>query len=99
MSGTYLHVANAPSSLSILNALFTHRLTPLPGWEPDDTGASVDWEALAGGCLGPSEKCVVLFARACASAELYGGMLPCAAQIRTAVAELDELALPVTGAA
>lgn len=92
MSETYLHADDAPCSLSILDALFAHRRTPLPGWEPDDTGATVDWDALANGWLSSSERIVVLFARACASAERYGGALPCTAEIRRAVATLAEFA-------
>lgn len=73
---TYLHRDDTPHTLRLLDGLLGHRSDRAElGYQPDQWGAEVDWDRLAGGALSITEVAVVHIALGCAIAERHGGPL------------------------
>ncbi|HZT66202.1 MAG TPA: hypothetical protein VFA11_10480 [Acidimicrobiales bacterium] len=68
----HLHGDDCPDALRILEALARGR--ELPGIEPTETGAWVDWDELLGSWLSSTEKATVMIASGVARAERQGGL-------------------------
>lgn len=74
---TYLHRDDTPLALRLLHGLLGHRADRAElGYQPDESGAVVDWDQLMGGALSTTEVAVVHIALGCAIAERHGGPLP-----------------------
>lgn len=75
MSTEHLHTDDFPETLALLDRLLSDRDTPPAGYQPDESGADVDWELLAASYLSTSQKAVVHIAHGCAMLERHGGGL------------------------
>jgi hypothetical protein len=81
----HLRHDDSPEALAILTAVAGGRT--LPGVEPTDAGAFVDWDRLASSWLSSTERAAVIIARGVAQAERHGGLPPrVAAVVATATA-------------
>lgn len=77
MSQVHLHRDDIPDALAILDVLLGPRGDhQFIGYEPDDCGATVDWDRLTSGVLSSTEVATIHIARGCAIAEAHGGGLP-----------------------
>ena len=92
MTSVHLHLDDTPKTLAVLGALLGHRGSAVAGYAPDDWGAEVDWELLAGSYPSTTEKATLHIARGCAIAEAHGGGLPpqVRSEVRGAIEALTE---------
>lgn len=72
-----------PNVFVVLDAVIDER--DVPGFEPTDAGAYVDWFELRISYLSSTEKAALLIAEGVAGLEGCGGGGPLAARIRSAV--------------
>jgi hypothetical protein len=79
----HLHRDDYRQTLQLLAVLTCGR--DVPGFEPTDAGAFVDWDELAGGWLSSTEKAVVHIARGCATLERAGGTAYLRDQVLTTI--------------
>jgi hypothetical protein len=87
-SREHLHRDDCPDALSILAAVAGGRT--VPGVEPTDLGAFVDWDRLASSWLSSTERAAVTIARGVAQAERHGGLPPrVAAAVANAAVKLS----------
>lgn len=75
-SRIHVHRDDAPDTLGVLQALMANRHDTPAGYEPTDTGAWVDWDALARSWLSTTEIAVVDIARGLYTLERAGGASP-----------------------
>jgi hypothetical protein len=80
----HLHHDDCPDALAILAAVAGGRT--LPGVEPTDVGAFVDWDRLASSWLSSTERAAAIIARGVAQAERHGGLPPRVAAVVANVA-------------
>jgi hypothetical protein len=78
MATVHLHRDDVPDTLALLGFLLGDQSTLPAGYDPDETGANVDWDLLVSGesWLSTTEKAVVRIAHGCAILERHGGGLP-----------------------
>jgi hypothetical protein len=76
MNANFYHRTETPNAITILEALFAHRLDRAKkiGYQRTETGVWVDWEALGHSWLSSTELATVHIARGIAIAERHGGL-------------------------
>lgn len=90
MSSAHLHHDDYPNTLALLSALIGHRTDgERLGYQPDEWGAEVDWEALTSidAPVSSTERAALLIAHGCAILERHGGLPP---RLKGAVAAVVE---------
>lgn len=90
MSSQWLHRADYPSTLRLLEDLLGHRQDRTEiGYPPEQDGAEVDWDALTSidAKVSSTERAVLLIAHGCSILERHGGLPP---RLRNTVAAAVE---------
>lgn len=72
----HYHLQDYPEALAVLAAVAAGRDLTSIGYETDEYGAEVDWDALTGSWLSSTEKAAVHIARGVALAERAAGFPP-----------------------